>query len=711
MADPAMTHQYQRVTGTFVPTPASPIRIARPQRRARARLGALVAAVGLVAGLLPVAAAVPAPVAAAGETLPAGFVDQAVRTGLTRPTVVAFAPGGRVFVAEKSGIVKTWASYAAFAGATAPTTAVDIRTDVYDYWDRGLLGLTVDPGYPGRPYLYLLYTADLTGIGGTTPRWNDACPASPNGPGSTTDGCVAYARLARVTVNPSTGVASSTTNLIEDWCQQFPSHSIGTVAFGPDGMLYLGAGDGASFNAGDYGQYGGTVMNGASPYTPANPCGDPPGAAGTGLTPPTAEGGGLRAQSARRASGEPVSLDGSILRVDPDTGLAAPDNPFVATSTDPNKRRIVAYGLRNPFRFVVQPGTGDLWVGDVGYNTWEEVDRVPNPAAPAPSAPNFGWPCYEGTHANTYYGATSLNLCNGFQQAPPFYTYSHSGVMAPGDACPVPSTSSVAGLAFYGGSGYPASYQDGLFVVGLLAALPDLHRGGRERAAGREQGGAVRRRPAQPGEPGGGARQRRPGLPELRHRRDPAHPLSRPDRVVHGDADPGRRAADGGPRCLGLERVGRHVRGQVRVGLRRRRRLRRDRLDPDHVPPVPIGHLAGPAPGDGLERGDRRDDPPGGGRQHRTDRLDRRAGGIAHLGGGRRHPVRGLGDRRPGRRPSCVRVQLVVPDRPLHRPERPDRPATSTRSRRSRAPPSRRRSARGPGPPRTTDTRPTSGSS
>ena len=225
-------------------------------------------------------------------------------------------------------------------------------------------------------------------------------------------------------------------------------------------------GDGASFGGtGDYGQFGGTVIDPATsqPYTPANPCGDPPGAAGAPLSAPTGEGGALRTQSARRATGEPVSLDGSILRVDPDTGLAASGNPFSASS-DPNKRRIVAYGLRNPFRFIVQPGTGDLWIGDVGYDTWEEVDRASNPATAA-TAPNFGWPCYEGTHANTYFGATSLNLCDGFSQAPVFYTYSHGAVMAPGDACPVPSTSSVAGLAFYGGTGYPAAYQKGLFVA------------------------------------------------------------------------------------------------------------------------------------------------------------------------------------------------------------------------------------------------------
>ena len=77
--------------------------------------------------------------------------------------------------------------------------------------------------------------------------------------------------------------------LIEDWCQQYPSHSVGALAFGADGALYVTGGDGASFNFTDYGQDG----------SPVNPCGDPPGAPGTALTPPTAEGGALRSQDLR----------------------------------------------------------------------------------------------------------------------------------------------------------------------------------------------------------------------------------------------------------------------------------------------------------------------------------------------------------------------------------------------------------------------------
>jgi len=253
---------------------------------------------------------------------------------------------------------------------------------------------------------------------------------------------------------------TATKILIKDqWCQQYPSHSICDLHFGPDGALYVSGGDGASFAFADYGQGGG----GSGSPTPKNPCGDPPGGVGGTMSPPTAEGGSLRSQSFRRPSGEPVLLSGAVLRVDPATGDAMPDNP-AAGSSDANARRIVAYGFRNPFRFTIRPMSNDLWIGDVGWNTWEEINRQPSPTT---SVLNFGWPCYEGNSPQPGYQSAGLNLCTSLYSAgtaiPPFLTYNHSAAVVSGDGCPT-GGSSITGLAFYTGvSNYPSTYTNGLF--------------------------------------------------------------------------------------------------------------------------------------------------------------------------------------------------------------------------------------------------------
>ena len=386
--------------------------------------------------------------------LPAGFQESVVFSGLTQPTAVRFASDGRIFVAEKSGIIKVFDSLT----DTTPTVFADLSTNVYNFWDRGLLGLALDPNFPTTPYVYVLYTYDAE-IGGTAPKYgtpgvlSDPCP---NPPGATADGCVVSGRLSRLQANGDVMTGSEQV-LINDWCQQYPSLSVGSLVFGQDGALYASAGTASNFNFDDWGQDG----------NPLNPCGDPPGGPGAMLTPPTAEGGSLRAQDVR-TTGDPTGLDGTIIRIDPATGAAPADNPL-ASSSDPNTRRIIAYGVRNPFRMTLRPGTNELWFGDVGTYAYEELNRIVSPSDS--TVENFGWPCYEGPDKQPGFDAANLDLCESLyaQGGPPaggtpYFSYTHASAIYAGDPCPTGS-SSISGEAFYTGSSYPAQYQGGLFFA------------------------------------------------------------------------------------------------------------------------------------------------------------------------------------------------------------------------------------------------------
>ncbi|HEY0705710.1 MAG TPA: PQQ-dependent sugar dehydrogenase, partial [Polyangia bacterium] len=375
-----------------------------------------------------------------------GFQEVALWRGLDKPTAVRFSPDGRIFVAEKRGRIQVFDSLT----DPTPTEFARLDTNVHDYWDRGLLGLALHPQFPAQPYVYVLYALDAP-VGGTPPVFADKCP---DPPGATNNGCVIGARLSRLQAagNVSTG---GETILIESWGQQFPSHSIGDLAFGADGALYVTGGDGASFTFVDYGQRG----------IPKNPLGDPPVAIGGDQTPPTAAGGALRSQSLRRTGG-PVLLNGALLRLDPMTGAAMADNPLIANA-DANAKRIIAYGLRNPFRFTTRPGTSEIWIADVGASTWEELNRVAN--ATDAVIENFGWPCYEGRNKQGGYDGANLALCESLYTTAnavtmPLLTYNHGAKVVPGEECKV-GDSSITALSFYTGDKFPAKYKGALFLA------------------------------------------------------------------------------------------------------------------------------------------------------------------------------------------------------------------------------------------------------
>ena len=116
----------------------------------------------------------------------------------------------------------------------------------------------------------------------------------------------------------------------------------------------------------------------------------------------------------------------------------------------------------------MRPGTSEIFVGDVGWNAWEEIDRIGTAADT--SVDNFGWPCYEGNGRQPGYDGADLTICEDLYGSPadatqPFFTYAHGTPVLSGDGCPVNNGSSASGLAFYQGGPYPAVYDGALFFA------------------------------------------------------------------------------------------------------------------------------------------------------------------------------------------------------------------------------------------------------
>jgi len=381
--------------------------------------------------------------------MPPGFRDETLIGGLNGPTAVRILPDGRVLIAEQRGVVKLFPS----VDDGSPVVLLDLRTEVYNRGQLGLLGLAVDPDFEHQPYVYVAYTRDAP-LGGMPPTYGaagadqDDCPQR--------SACPASARLARFRLdgNPPAS-AGPEQALIDDWCVSGPNHTIGTITFAADGALIAGGGDGADGDDADYGQIS----------VPANACGDPPTAVGASPEPPSAEGGSLRSQDLLTLA-DPLSLDGTIIRVDRATGEGLPDNPL-AGSADANARRVIGVGMRNPYRFTFRPGSDELWLADVGWDSYEEIDRVAQPLAAQPF--NGGWPCYEGPRAQPAWQSMRLDLCATLYAHEDGVTFPvmsfargplrRSGCQSPGAA--------ISGLAFYDGDAFPAEYDSALFFADL----------------------------------------------------------------------------------------------------------------------------------------------------------------------------------------------------------------------------------------------------
>jgi hypothetical protein len=246
----------------------------------------------------------------------------------TAPVAVSAPPGDttRVFVVERGGsavLIKGGARQA------TPFLSVPVATD----GERGLLSMAFAPDYATSGLFYIYFVAPGTGQLRIEERRRDA--ANPD---------IADAGYARLVLGIPHGLQSN--------------HNGGQLQFGPDGLLYVGTGDGGG--AGD-------------PYDNGQRLAGNP--AGEGQNP----------------------LLGKLLRIDPRSAMpyAVPaGNPFTA----PNAPQIWSYGLRNPWRFSFDRVSGDLVIGDVGQNDWEEIDFAPAGSGGGRGW-NFGWDDFEGAHA------------------------------------------------------------------------------------------------------------------------------------------------------------------------------------------------------------------------------------------------------------------------------------------------------------------------
>ena len=248
--------------------------------------------------------------------LPDGFQESTVFSGLTNPTVVRFAPDGRVFVAEKRGVIKVFDSLT----DTTPTVFADLQRQRLQLLGPGAARHGPGPELPDRARTSTFSTPTTTSSArppgaalGDPGVYSDPCPTPP---GPTGDGCVVSGRLSRLPGQRQrddrhrAGADRGLVPAVPEPLDRRP----GVRA--PTGPCTPAAATGPAS----------TSPTAARTAAPLNPCGDPPGGVGATLTPPTAEGGALRSQDLR-TTGDPVSLDGTVIRRRPGHRRGAAGQP------------------------------------------------------------------------------------------------------------------------------------------------------------------------------------------------------------------------------------------------------------------------------------------------------------------------------------------------------------------------------------------------
>ncbi len=320
--------------------------------------------------------------------LPADFNDEIVAGPWPQPVRITFDQEGRGYICEATGIVHLMDT----SGTVLPEPFLDIREEVARWIDNGMVGFALDPQFAENGFVYVLYPVDRHYLDFySTPEYN---------PNTTVTHQATIGRLTRYTADANndfkTVLPASRKVLIGETIDDgfplyFDSHGLGSLVFAQDGTLMISCGDSASSNSHDSGSNWDTYWQQAL---------------NDGII---REGENVGAFKAQQID----NLNGKILRIDPATGAGISSNPFYDSDRPFSAQsRVWVLGFRNPYRFVKVPNTGShqpadgqpgaFLVGDVGLNSWEEINLVDA------AAQNFGWPIYEGFDQEAGYASVAL---------------------------------------------------------------------------------------------------------------------------------------------------------------------------------------------------------------------------------------------------------------------------------------------------------------
>jgi len=292
--------------------------------------------------------------------LPDGFFDESIVDSLDTPVALAPLPGGEIVVLEQ------YNGNVLLIGRNKPHRPGLLYTfndvNISGGNERGLLGVAVDPGFSSNGYLYVYYTAK-----------GDQCKV------------VRLTLTSKTDTSPAEISPTSRLEILANIPDNAWNHNGGTLRFGPDRMLYLSIGDDAS---------------------------------------------SCQAQSINDVHGAILRMDVRLSQEEEarlqkgDRSVLVPeDNPF-STEDGVNSGLIYAYGLRNPFRFAIDPANGDLLIADVGLLDFEEIDYLPFSSG---GGLNFGWPFFEGPAPRAQPGCRKISTETYLQ---PVAYYDRTGYVA-----------------------------------------------------------------------------------------------------------------------------------------------------------------------------------------------------------------------------------------------------------------------------------------